>query len=196
MLAGTRGFFSALAFAASVGLPATAHAQSLSLSYGLDPAAAAQAPKVSPHSFDRCWGVSWAATLVAACNAAHALVHRVVASATGVESAAAAAPESAPVASRRVEAQGTYSAVDVQPPRLELPQLGSPGAEGRVLRAGESSAAASRGMDVNLRFGSRYRMRNGDEGWETYRLNDATTENRAQSSGMRNVGVELSFPFQ
>jgi hypothetical protein len=119
-----------------------------------------------------------------------------VASATGVESAAAAAPESAPPATRRVEAQGAYSAVDAQPPRLELPQLGSPGAEGRVLRAGESSAAASRGMDVNLRFGPRYRMRNGDEGWETYRLNDATTENRAQSSGMRNVGVELSFPFQ
>ena len=35
-------------------------------------------------------------------------------------------------------------------------------------------------------------MRNGDEGWETYRFNDVTTENRTQSNGMRNLGVELT----
>jgi hypothetical protein len=172
-------------------LAAPASSQSLSLSYGLDPAASTQAPKVSPGSFDRCWGLSWAAALAAACNAAQAFVQKVVTGIASHEVTAASAP-AAPVL-RRVEAQGAYSAADAQPPRYELPQLGSP--EARVLRAGGDSGAA-RGPDVNLRFGSRYRMRNGDEGWETYRFNDATTENRAQSSGMRNVGVELTFPFQ
>jgi hypothetical protein len=196
MLAGIRESFSAVACTACAGvflaaLAAPAGAQSLSLSYGLDPAASTQAPKVSPGALDRCSGLSWAASLAAACNAAQAFVHTVVAGIASHEVAAAREPGAA--ALRRVEAPGAYSAADAQSPRYELPQLGS-SAEARVFRAGEPGG--SRSPDVNLRFGSRYRMRNGDEGWETYRFNDVTTENRTQSNGMRNLGVELTFPFQ
>lgn len=197
MLAGIRGSLSKVALAASAGvllavLAAPASAQSLSLSYGLDPAASTQAPKVSPAAFDRCWGLSWPAAFAAACNAAHALVQRVVANVAGHEAFPANTAEAASPAPRRVEAPGAYSAAEAQSPRYELPALGSP-AESRVLRAGSDGA---RGMDVNLRFGSRYRMRNGDDGLEGFRLRDVASENRTQSNGMRSVGVEVMFPFQ
>jgi hypothetical protein len=38
-------------------------------------------------------------------------------------------------------------------------------------------------------------MRSGEEGWEVYKFSDVTSENRTQS-GMKNLGVELLFPFQ
>ena len=51
-------------------------------------------------------------------------------------------------------------------------------------------------VDLNLRFGSKYRMRNGDEGWEVYKYKDVTAENRLPSAGTKAVGVELLVPFQ
>lgn len=177
--------------------PLGAGAQSLSLTYKLDPVNAAETPKASP-LVDRCSGLTWAAALAAACTA-EATARRpipVVAAAEGTASAAPeAAAEDAPPARR--EGADSYSATDPAPRRYVLPVLGSP-AEARVLRASGAGdyIGNARSVDVNFRFGSKYRMRSAEEGWEVYKFSDVTSENRLQTNGVRNVGVELLFPFQ
>ena len=42
-------------------------------------------------------------------------------------------------------------------------------------------------FDVSFRFGSKYRMKSADEGWEVYKFSDVTSENRTQSGAMKNI---------
>jgi hypothetical protein len=170
---------------------APALAQSLSLSYQLDPVNAPASPKSLP-IVDRCSGLSWAASLAAACF---------------VEASAraplAATPPPAPVpetkdlaAAPRKSGADSYTATETAASSFELPVLGSP-ADARLLRAaGRDAYGTAKAVDLNFRFGSKYRMRSGEEGWELYKFSDVTSENRTQSNGMRNLGVELLFPFQ
>jgi hypothetical protein len=175
-----------------------AMAQSLSLSYKLDPVNAPATAK-TPAIVGRCSGLSWAASLAAACfvdAGASAAV-----AAAPPPSPAAAAPEAneAAVSPRRPDVADTYSAADTPTPSsFELPLLGSPPRDARLLRAAggrDSYIGNARPVDLNFRFGSKYRMRSGEEGWEVYKFSDVTSENRTQS-GMKNLGVELLFPFQ
>jgi hypothetical protein len=170
---------------------APALAQSLSLSYQLDPVNAPASPRSLP-IVDRCSGLSWAASLAAACF---------------VEASAraplAATPPPAPVpetkdlaAAPRKSGADSYTATEIAASSFELPVLGSP-ADARLLRAaGRDAYGTAKAVDLNFRFGSKYRMRSGEEGWELYKFSDVTSENRTQSNGMRNLGVELLFPFQ
>lgn len=179
--------------AVAIALSAPAAAQSLSLSYNLDPVNASQLPKASP-IVNRCTGLTWAATLATACIAELTAV-RVVTAVAARRAEAAAAEVIDDAAPRKA---GAY--VDAAPRRYELPTLGA--SESRVIRAAGSrddSIGSARAVDFNFRFGSKYRMRNGDEGWETYKFNDATTESKLQQNnggGVRQVGVELLVPFQ
>jgi hypothetical protein len=170
---------------------APALAQSLSLSYQLDPVNAPASPRSLP-IVDRCSGLSWAASLAAACF---------------VEASAraplATTPPPAPVpetkdlaAAPRKSGADSYTATETAASSFELPVLGSP-ADARLLRAaGRDAYGTGKAVDLNFRFGSKYRMRSGEEGWELYKFSDVTSENRTQSNGMRNLGVELLFPFQ
>lgn len=190
----------ALAVSAGVLIAASAApaaAQSLSMSYNLDPISAPQLPKASP-IFNRCAGFTWAATLATSCIA-EATAVRVISAvvARRAEGAASDSAEAAPP-TRVADTAGTYT--DGAPRRYELPTLGNP--QTRVIRAAggrDDYVGNARSVDVNLRFGSKYRMRSGDEGWEVYRFNDPTTESRLQQTnggGVKQVGVELLVPFQ
>jgi hypothetical protein len=195
MPAGNRGRFRNTAFAATcaallVALAAPAGAQSLALSYGLDAANAPQ-PARAVSLIDRCSGLTWAAAVAAACSALHAFTARMTSSATA-DAPAPVSADAAP-APRRVRVAGGYSAADAPPPRFELPTLGSP-AEARVLRAASGDDAG--GIDFNLRFGSRYRGTPSNNGFDVYKFSDVTAENRMQTNGVRNVGVELLVPFR
>ncbi|MDB5904971.1 MAG: hypothetical protein JWM26_3849 [Betaproteobacteria bacterium] len=185
---------SCVAAAAAFAVPwcAPALAQSLSLSYQLDPVNAPASARSHP-IVDRCSGLSWAASLAAACF--------VQASA---RAPLATTPPPAPVpetkdlaAAPRKSAADSYTATETAASSLELPVLGSP-ADARLLRAAGRDAyiGTAKAVDLNFRFGSKYRMRSGEDGWELYKFSDVTSENRTQSNGMRNLGVELLFPFQ
>lgn len=190
--------------AASIGavllaaLSPVAGAQSLSLSYGLDPSSASEAPKPAPF-VNRCSGLTWAVTLAASC-VADITTARVASAVASLRHEAAPPPAATAdaAATRRVAVVGAYSADEASPRRYELPTLGSP-SESRVIRATggrDDYIGSARNVDLNLRFGSKYRMRQGDEGWEVYKYSDVTAENRLPSSGVKAVGVELLVPFQ
>ena len=80
----------------------------------------------------------------------------------------------------------------------ELPELGRP--EPRLLRAGggkEALIANSKAADLLLRFGSKFRTREGsDGGWEWYRFTDTTYDTYVKTNGHKALGVELLVPFQ
>jgi hypothetical protein len=182
----------AAALIASSCICAGAGAQSLSLSYKLDPINARTAQAAAP-VVDRCAGLSWAASLATACipegwRRASPQAPSDAASALGPSDAAAQgrppAPESAP-------ADGGVSAI-------ELPLLGSQGADARLLRvaSGNDPTTGSKSVDLLVRFASKYRLKSTDEGLEVYRFKDVTSENRTQGSGVKGLAVELLFPFQ
>lgn len=199
MLAARRGFlFSAALCAAMLGAPAApAGAQSLALSYKLDPVSAPQSPNTFP-AVNRCTGLTWVVSLAAVCIA-EATAARLVSAVNALRAELHAGEEPADAgASRRVSVPGSYSAAEVAAPRYDLPVLGSP-SEARVLRAAggrDDYIANARSMDVNFRFGSKHRLRSAEEGWEVYRFSDVASENRLQSNSVKNIGVELLFPFQ
>jgi hypothetical protein len=157
---------------------------------------------------DRCSGLNWASWLATSCAGAPKTRASAAPSAEAVgatatpERALEALPSSAPPSARRAEVEN-YAASESQSRRFELPYLGSPAADARLLRIAGSRddyPGSARGADVNVRLVSKYRVR-GDEGSQgyssqSYRFNDVTTENRTQSSGMKNLGVELLVPFQ
>ena len=145
---------------------------------------------------NRCTGLTWAASLATSCIAELAAVRVVTAVAARRAEAGAAAESVDEAGAPRTSA--TYS--DAAPRRYELPTLATP--ESRVVRAAggrEEYIGSARAVDLNVRFGPKYRMRSGDEGWEVYKSNDAATENKLQQNnggGVRQVGVELLVPFQ
>jgi hypothetical protein len=181
--------------ACTCALCAPAIAQSLALSYKLDPVNAPVSVRPPP-VVDRCSGLSWAAALAASCYAEAARAQVALPPPPAV-----AAPEAneAAAAPRRPDVADSYSAAETPTPSsAELPALGSP-ADVRLLRAGggrDAYIGNARAVDLNFRFGSRYRMRSGEEGWEVYKFSDVTSENRIPSNGAKSLGVELLFPFQ
>jgi hypothetical protein len=189
-----RSCVAAAAAACTGGLCAQAAAQSLSLSYKLDPVTVSASAKTPP-IVHRCSGLSWAASLAAGCFAEAAALAPL---ASAPQPAATADTKELAVAQRRPVAADAYTASETQPSSFELPVLGSP-ADARLLRAAGGKDAYignAKAVDLNFRFGSKYRVRSGDEGWDLYKFSDVTSENRTQSSGMKNLGVEFLFPFQ
>ena len=170
--------------AAALAVPAlwlapSAGAQGLALDYKLNVNSESAQPRAM--SSNRCAGLNWLTSL-GACG--RDLLMR-------ISSAA------------RTEAEGP-SAADSPPtfepalPNAELPNLGVPLAE-PVLRSGggkEALVGNSKAVDVLFRFGSKYRLRSADEGWEWYRFTDYAYENRRSNSLHKAVGVELLVPFQ
>jgi hypothetical protein len=191
--------FTAALLAWSCALSAAAGAQSLSLSYALDPVNSAASQKTLP-VVDRCSGLTWAASLAAACGSAvpgrPAFAPPPVTPASALIPAELKEPAAAP---RRPESSESAPASEIAAYSFELPTLGSPETDARLLRAASGKEAATdngKNLDLLFRFASRYRMRNGDDGWEVYKFKDVTSENRTQPSGLKGVGVELLFPFQ
>ena len=185
----------AAAVATAFALCAEAHAQSLALSYQLDPQGNPHVRSAAP-VVDRCAGFSWAASLEALC----ARIVNARAAATIAESAGA---DAGSLGGRG--ASEVYAAGEVAGRGYELPQLGTPPRQSRPVRmAGGKDAyiGSAKSVDVNFRFGSKYRMRSGEDGLEVYKFNDVTrfkditTEQRSGSGGVKNVGVELLFPFE
>ncbi|MGZ5094469.1 MAG: hypothetical protein ACXWCY_16430 [Burkholderiales bacterium] len=82
-------------------------------------------------------------------------------------------------------------------PVYEIPLLGSSEANARLprLEAGKDLTANSRTVDLNFRFGSRYRRMTSDDGWGAYQFTDVAYESRVQNN-IKALGLELLFPFQ
>jgi hypothetical protein len=59
----------------------------------------------------------------------------------------------------------------------------------------ESLIANAKAVDLLFRFGSKYRLRSADDGWELYKFTDPAYESRLQNN-LKALGVELLFPFQ
>ena len=166
------------------------------MSYKLDPVTSPGSPK-APALVDRCSGLTWAASLAAACGSA-AFGSTIVARATASEPVVmrAEVPEAA-VLQRRAEVLESASASAESFTGFALPTLGSGVNDGRLLRAAkEVPAEAGKTLDLLFRFASKYRLRNTDDGWDVTRFKDVTSENRTQASGVKALGVELLFPFQ
>jgi hypothetical protein len=108
-----------------------------------------------------------------------------------------AARKEAPYPTRGEAAEAAVSAVEPGAAPPELPLLGSPGVDARLLRAGakEALTGSVRTVDLMFRFGSKYRLRSADDGWELYKFTDPAYESRLQNN-LKALGVELLFPFQ
>jgi hypothetical protein len=152
-------------------------AQSLALSYKLDPHAEALPQAPSPVS--RCAGLNWV-TSIGACG--RELFSRV-----------------APTRS----ADGVYARSNSYEPTEvavapDLPSLGAQPAEPRVRSVGarEPLIGSSRTADLMLRLGSKYRRALEESGWNAYKFTDMNYESHVLNNGHKAVGVELLVPFQ
>lgn len=165
----------AAAFAGLSVAATSAHAQ-LAMSYRLDvrPETAQHVPAV----VNRCAGFNWMSS-VGACG--RELLVRI---APGERSDRGATFESGEVATG-----------------AELPTLGTPSSEPRLLRSAggrEALIGSSKTADLLFRFGSKFRTKSSEEGgWERwYRFRDTTYDNYVEANGHKAVGVELLVPFQ
>lgn len=167
--------FAAAFSAVSLWLAASAGAQGLALSYNLNVNSDPAQPAVYGAA-NRCSGFNWVSSL-GACT--RDLLTRVSAGSRD------AAPESPPTFEPAV-------------PNSELPTLGVPVPESILRGAGgkEALIGNAKAVDVLFRFGSKYRLRSAEEGWEWYRFTDVGDEIRRKNSVHKAVGVELLVPFQ
>ena len=173
---------------------ASAGAQSsLALTYKLN---AVESPRSEPAApqIHRCAGLNWGTSLEPSCD------RQALASAAGSRpdpepdavhspSANSSVPPARARSSEGASAAGEGS----------LPDLPIPSADARSVRPAAGSEALTgnvKTVDLMFRFGSKYRMRTADEGWEVYKFSDASYDNRAPSTGTRAVAVELLVPFQ
>lgn len=158
------------AFAALLGFGTSAHAQ-LAMTYKLD--VRNERAEQQPFVVNRCVGFNWM-TSIGAC---------------GRELLARMTPGGRP--------EGEAVAVSTGG---DLPDLGAPGREWRLLRSGggrEALLASSKAADLLFRFGSKFRVRGSDEGgWEYFRFTDVNYESHVKANGHKAVGVELLVPFQ
>ncbi len=168
--------------------PALSCAQSLSLSYSLDPVRAADTERAMP-VVDRCSGLTWAASLAAGC-----IVQETARTAPPAPSDPAA--YTGVTASESVVRRGDLVTVGAEPAPFELPALGSPGGARLIKVKDMLAGAANKTVDFLFRFGSKYRMKTGEDGLEVYKWNDVAQESRLPGTSVKNVGVELLFPFQ
>lgn len=161
------------AFAALIALAMPAQAQ-LALSYKLD--VRGQRTEQAEVAVSPCAGFNWM-TAIGVCG--RELLARV---------AHAARPENTAV----FEPAGA-------PWGADLPELGKPERDPRVLRSGggREAGGTSKTADLLFRFGSKFRTRGNDEsGWETHRFTDTTYDNYVKQNAHKAVGVELLVPFQ
>ena len=195
--------FAAALVASSCVLTSAALGQSLSLSYQLDPVNAVPMQRATL-VFDRCAALSWSASLAAACDV-DVPGRSFVAPPAPVQSISDAAAleskeQAMPAGARASALMGRAPTAAAAAPGYELPTLGSPATDARVMRLAGSKepvVGPAKSVDLNFRFGSKYRMKSNDEGWEVYKQHgDVTSENRTQSRDAKAVGVELLFPFQ
>jgi len=174
-------------------------AQNLALTYQLEPKTdlAPQAPRM----IDRCFGSTWAASFGVGCGTptADATVplpgeSEPLLSANKPAASTEVLPSEATGNQRRDSAESVGGPADAY---SVLPVLRSPTPEtGPVRIAGSKEALLgnSKTVDLMFRFGTKYRLRTGDEGWDVYKFSDAAYENRVQNN-QKAVGVELLFPF-
>lgn len=177
---------------------ASAGAQSsLALTYKLN---AVESPRSEPAvpQIHRCAGLNWGTSLGSSCDrqalASAAAKSRPDPEPDAVHSSSAnsGVPPARARSSEGASASGEAS----------LPDLPVPSSDARGVRpAGASEALTGnvKTVDLMFRFGSKYRMRTADEGWEVYKFSDAsydTRDSRTPSTGARAVAVELLVPFQ
>ena len=173
---------------------AGASAQSLTLSYKLDPVPANRSQQ-APALVDRCIGLTWSASPGAACGSA-SFGSALAARASASESARAAT-RPAELAAVQRDVPESASAPAETFTGFALPALGSASSDGRLLRAARDvPVEAGKTLDLLFRFASKYRLRNTGEGWDVIKFKDVTSENRTQASGVKALAVELLFPFQ
>jgi len=166
------------------------------MSYKLNPVATSGSPKAAP-LIDRCSGLTWAASLAAACGSA-AFGSTIAGRAIAAEpTSTVVEPREAAVVQRSSEAPESTAAPGEAFTGFALPTFGSPSTDGRLLRAAkEVPAEAGKTLDLLFRFASKYRLRNTENGADVIKFKDVMSENRTQSSGVKALGVELLFPFQ
>jgi hypothetical protein len=168
---------SAVFFAAATCIAIPASAQTLALTYKLDPRA--EPLPQAPTTVNRCAGLNWM-TAIGACG--RELFARVTPARTS-DGAYAKANSFDP------------TEVAVAP---DLPTLGAQPAEPRVrsVSGKETVLGSSRTADLMLRLGSKYRRAVEESGWNPYKFTDMNYESHVQNNGHKAVGVELLVPFQ
>lgn len=178
-----------------VAAPATA--QSLALSYKLDVKADSVQQGIA--AVHRCTGLSWLTSL-GACG--RDLLTRITpATRPQAEDAQNVAIFSMllPSGPEAGAGAGAPSKMPDAPAAVELPTLGTPSPEPARLRSAGGKDALlgnAKTVDLMFRFGSKYRLRSAEEGWEWYRFTDVAHDNRLKTSGLKALGVELLVPFQ
>lgn len=184
---------------ASCGLPSGVYAQSLALSYGLNVKSDSTYGSVS--TVDRCAGVRWSASLAPSCTFRLSSTSPFDAKNGAVPkfriSEIDGATKGLPVVGGASSA-APYPSSESSPMIAELPLLGSPAADTRLLRVAGGKEALTgnvKTIDLMFRFGSKYRLRSGDEGWELYKFSDLASGGRLESN-VKALGVELLVPFQ
>lgn len=178
-----------------------AGAQSLALTYNLDHAKS-QTAKQAITIVNRCAGFNWLTSL-GACG--RDLMNRLAAPARPEDAAASRisavttteSGSDAAMPLREKSAEVTFAALDASPGLPELPTLGSPSPQSTLRRAGgkEVLLGNARSVDLMFRFGSKYRFRSADDGWEWYRFTDVGYDSRTQAHSHKALGVELLVPF-
>lgn len=164
--------------------------QSLSLSYKLDVRTETAQPAPS---VNRCAGFHW--TSLAGCG--RDLLAKIAPLAERAVRAVSPSADGAP------DATGSTSAAPVENVATradDLPTLGGGAPAQRYVRAAggrEALLGSSRSADLQLKFGSKHRLRSSEEGgWDWYRFSDTTYQTHLQNNGHKALGVELLVPFQ
>jgi hypothetical protein len=192
-----KGIAAALLAWLSLGCVSAGAQSSLALTYKLNAVDSTRSAPV-PAPIHRCAGLNWGPSLEQSCDR-QALAG---AAATTRSVSESDAPRS------QVANPGVFAARarlgEVMPAAAEvsLPDLPIPASDARGTRSAGGSEALTgnvKTVDLMFRFGSKYRMRSADEGWEVYRFSDTsydTRDSRVPSTGARAVAVELLVPFQ
>ncbi|MGZ8155197.1 MAG: hypothetical protein ACXWUH_07235 [Burkholderiales bacterium] len=164
-----------------------AGAQSLALSYKLSNAES-ESTKQALIAINRCAGFNWIGSL-GACG--RELVQRILPGqpqdgarneAEPARDAQYKGEEPAPVVVRAVPPEES----------IKLPTLGLlPERAGKDALSGNAKA-----VDVMFRFGSKYRFRSNEEGWEWHRFTEAGYDTRMQMNAHKAAGIELMVPLQ
>jgi hypothetical protein len=174
---------------------ASADAQSsLALTYTLNAVESARSGAATPQ-IHRCAGLNWGTSLEPSCDrqalASAALMSRPD---PGPNAAHPQTANPGAPAARARSSEVAPAAVDASLPDLPISGSGVRPAGGSEVLTGNVKT-----VDLIFRFGSKYRMRSADEGWEVYKFSDAsydTRDARTPSTGARVVAVELLVPFQ
>ena len=187
-----KGIAAALLGGLCMGCASASAQSSLALTYKLDAVESARRGPVTPQ-IHRCAGLNWGTSLEPSCDR-QALASAAVVSRPEPEAVhAQSAMPGVPTAGTR-PGEAAAAAVDASLPDLPIP--GSDPRGGRSAGGSEVLTGNVKTVDLMFRFGSKYRMRTADEGWEVYKFSDASYDTRVPATGTRAVAVELLVPFQ